>query len=75
MLTQYFTPNPQATENNFAGIAKSTALQPLPSPYTGPPDPLLERLTERGYSRHRSRLVDRWVALGIAVGFFGEVAV
>lgn len=45
-----------------------------PSRYHGPPDPLLEKLTERGYSRHRSRLVDRWVAYGDAEGFFGEVA-
>jgi hypothetical protein len=37
--------------------------------YHGPPDPLLEKLCDRGYTRKRSRLVDRWVEYKEMEGF------
>ena len=40
----------------------------LPS-YHGPPDPQLEKLADRSYTRGRSRLVDRWVEYADQEGF------
>ncbi len=37
--------------------------------YHGPPDPLLEKLCDLGYTRKRSRLVDRWVEYKEMEGF------
>jgi hypothetical protein len=41
-----------------------------PCPYTGAAtDPQVEGLTHRGYTRRRSRLVDRWLQYADCEGF------
>ena len=40
----------------------------LPS-YHGPPDPNVEKLTDRSYTRDRSRMVDRWLEYREMEGF------
>ena len=42
--------------------------------FSGPTTPLLEELTRRPYTRHRSRLVDRWIAYADAEGFIAAAA-
>ena len=65
----------QTFVNSTKDFTLSQPTGALSGPYSGPPDPLLERLVDRRYSTHRSRLLDRWLVYADLEGFTaGEVA-
>jgi hypothetical protein len=51
----------------------NTASYNVYAPYSGPVDPHLERLVDREYTLHRSRLVDYWIQYAELEGLLGDI--
>lgn len=55
--------NPSIPDSLISGQPKT------PPNYHGPPDPQLEKLTDRAYTPERSKLVDKWLEYREMEGF------
>lgn len=55
--------NPSIPDSLISGQPKT------PPNYHGPPDPQLEKLTDRAYTPERSKLVDKWLEYKDMEGF------